>query len=284
MSTRPDPLAQADRTTDRVFYATGVLLDAQDFIDEQTSHRGRLARALNFLHGSGTAAGLRVVYEAEVPPAGDNPGREERLLVEPGVAVDRLGRLIEVPITICLRLGRWFESKADDLPLLAADTASNGSPRPDRVEVDLFLRYVVCEQGMTPATVPGNFDALGGIRPSRLRDYYDIDMIVRDRADSPLPYNHWAAVLAGVAEADRTAALREGIYSAWQMATKNWDEDDPDRLPEYVFGQDASSVFLARVTIPATAGPPAVRAGDVTVSDADRLFVYTPSALAAWLG
>lgn len=284
MNTRPDLLAQTDRTTDRVFYATGVLLDAQDFIDEQTYHRGRLARALNFLHGSGTAAGLRVVYEAEVPPDGENPGREERLLVEPGLAVDRLGRLIEVPHTACLRLGRWFEANASDLPVLEADTDDEGTARPSRVVVDLFLRYLACERGKTPAMAAGPYDALNAVQPSRLRDYYHIDLIPRDRADVPLPYNHWEKTLEGTAEADRPAALREAIYTAWDMATKDWDQDDPDRLPEYVFGQDASSVFLARVTIPSTVGPPAERAGDVTVSDTGRLFAYTTSALAAWLG
>lgn len=285
MSTRPDPLQEADRTTDRVFYATGVLLDAQDFIDEQTYHRGRQARALNFLAGSGTAAGLRVVYEPEEAPSGDDPGREERLLVEPGVAVDRLGRLVEVPHTACLRVGRWFEANAADLPVLAADTAPDGSSRPARVVVDLFLRYVACERGKTPAMAAGPYDALNAVQPSRLRDYYDIDLIVRDRADAPLPYNHWTDALDGVAPADRPAALREAIYTVWEMATKDWDQDDPDRLPEYVFGQDASSVFLARVTIPANPGPPAARAaGDVVVSDEGRLFVYTTSALVAWLG
>jgi hypothetical protein len=286
MSTRPDPLEQADRTTERVFYATGVLLDAQDFIDEQTYHRGRQARALNFLHGNGTVAGLRVVYEPEIPPAGDDdPGREERLLVEPGIAVDRLGRLVEVPTTACLRLGRWFDAHADDLPVLAADSASDGTPRPARVVVDLFLRFVACEQGKTPAMAAGPYDALNAVQPSRLRDYYDIDLIVRDRADAPLPYNHWANALEGVAPADRPAELREAIYTVWEMATKDWDQDDPNRLPEYVFGQDASGVFLARVTIPANAGPPATRgADDPSVSETGRLFAYTTSALVAWLG
>ena len=49
---------------DRVFYATGVLLDAKDFQDEQMYHRARLARALAYAHSSGTVAGLRVEYQA----------------------------------------------------------------------------------------------------------------------------------------------------------------------------------------------------------------------------
>ena len=75
----------------RPHYATGMLLGARDFADEQTYHRNRLARALAFatgagarrlpagsldagdgslgaigLHGGGTLAGLRVLHR----PAG----------------------------------------------------------------------------------------------------------------------------------------------------------------------------------------------------------------------
>ena len=54
-----DPLEQ-DAAPERVNYATGVLLDAQDFLDEQTYHRARLARALKYVVGMGTIAGLGV--------------------------------------------------------------------------------------------------------------------------------------------------------------------------------------------------------------------------------
>jgi hypothetical protein len=36
------------RKPQRPFYTTGMLLDAQDFSDEQTYHRGRLAQAIAF--------------------------------------------------------------------------------------------------------------------------------------------------------------------------------------------------------------------------------------------
>src|SRR5437870_11525741 len=99
MSTSKDPLTQ-ETHPDRVFYATGTLLDAADFSAEQMYHRGRLARALTYLHGSGTVAGLKVEWERPLM-AGADPkfpaGREETLRVHPGMAIDRLGRIIEVP-------------------------------------------------------------------------------------------------------------------------------------------------------------------------------------------
>src|SRR5262245_17321083 len=96
-----DPLFGQPRA-ERPAYATGILLDAADFTDEQTYHRGRLARALAFVAGGGTAAGLEVVY---VAASGDQP---EEIQVNAGLAIDRLGRLIEVPRPACLRLANWF--------------------------------------------------------------------------------------------------------------------------------------------------------------------------------
>ncbi len=64
-----DPL-YARPQPQRPFYATGMLLDAQDFSDEQTYHRGRLAQAIAFISGGGTLAGLRVAHHRRTrPPA-----------------------------------------------------------------------------------------------------------------------------------------------------------------------------------------------------------------------
>src|SRR5215212_6233762 len=87
-----DPLEKGPAAPDRVVYALGVLLDAQDFKDEQLYHRGRLARALAYLHGHGTVAGLAVRWDKPLLP-GDDPqfpqGREEEIVLKPGLAIDR---------------------------------------------------------------------------------------------------------------------------------------------------------------------------------------------------
>jgi hypothetical protein len=138
MSTRPDPLEDRDLRPDRLHYATGAMLDREDFLHEQLYHRGRLARALASLHGSGTVAGLR----AEVRPLGET---EELLNVTPGLAVDRLGRLVEVPRPACLRLGRWMEhlARTDRSALAAArydlrpgSPIRTGAPGPDDPQHD----------------------------------------------------------------------------------------------------------------------------------------------------
>src|SRR5947207_14982771 len=95
-----DPL-EAMPPPERVNYATGVLLAAEDFRDEQTYHRARLARLLSALVGFGTLAGLRVT-----PPAANDA--ELELQVAPGLAIDRFGRLVEITEPYCIRIARWF--------------------------------------------------------------------------------------------------------------------------------------------------------------------------------
>jgi hypothetical protein len=290
MSTRIDTLEKAPSSPDRVVYATGVLLDALDFEAEQNYHRGRLARALAYLHGSGTASGLRVDWEAPLEP-GDDPnfpdGREERLLVRPGVALDRLGRVIEVAATACLRLDRWFDGKRGVNQLVILPNVTVGALNfPNAVIADVFVNFVACERGKTPAFAAGPFDALDAVQPSRLRDFYDLELIVRDAVDAPLPTSPWAEVGTLGDPAARRDRVHEIIFDSWREGTDAWDESGPTPLPEHVAGQNPTAVFLARLVIPLDAADPPQRdmAQDVVVQNDVRQFVYTTGALLNWLG
>lgn len=290
MSTRKDTLEKAPSPPDRVVYATGVLLDALDFDTEQTYHRGRLARALAYLHGSGTVSGLHVDWE-EPLTAGADPnfpnGREERLLVNPGLALDRLGRLIEIPRAACIRLDRWFDGKrgVGQLVILPNVTVG-GSTFPNAVIADVFVRFVACERGKTPAFAAGPFDALDAVQPSRRRDFYDLELIMRDAVDAPLPANPWAEVSALGDATARRNKVHEILFASWREGTDAWDQDGPTRQPEHVVGQNPTAVFLARLTLPLTADNPPQRdtAQDVVVQNDVRQFVYTTGALVHWLG
>ena len=188
-----DPL-YARPLPERPAYATGMLLDAGDFADEQTYHRGRLARALAHLAGGGTLAGLRVSWQAEVAAGAD--AHPEEIRVEPGVAVDRLGRLVELPRPACIRLARWFDAQAasGDAVRLAsyADLARFASARsladdgalPARALVaDVFVRFVACEQGLAPSFATGPYDALDAVATSRLRDACELLLVPRPGLD-----------------------------------------------------------------------------------------------------
>ncbi|MBE7384883.1 MAG: hypothetical protein F6J95_026150 [Leptolyngbya sp. SIO1E4] len=307
--TQSDPLT-TPTSPDRVFYAPGILLAADDFQTEQLYHRSRLARVLAYLHGSGTAAGLWVYREALPNPdtAQDGPPAEaDRLVVEPGLAVDRLGRLVEVPRLACLRLNRWFRSQPQDDLFLNASV--NG------VIADVFIRFVTCDRGKTPAFAAGPFDALDAVQPSRLRDGYELSLRVRQEDTPPLPVSPWQIDATpadpppaeepptseaeptqselreqqarAIADSDRRLqALRHNaLFDAWNEGTDQRDQAGLRPLPEHLPGQDPTDLFLARLTIPAISSDGIISrdfSRDVEIDNYSRRFVYPTSALAEW--
>lgn len=272
-----DPFAPGDPLTaapdpERVNYATGVLLDAQDFRDEQTYHRGRLAAALTAAFGFGTLAGLRV----RPPEGGDG---ELELRVEAGLALDRHGRLVEVGEAHCIRLARWFEGQAT----AALRAAVRRDPRV-AVIVDVFLGAKTCARGKTPAFAAGPYDALDAVVPARLAEAPDLRIVPRAEAgDIPRPANFWPA-------ADAPAGDRlDAVMGAYSRGASDRADRALDPLQEHVEGEDPSAVLLARVSIPvdlAADAPAAERprlllTQPVEVDNTLRPFIFVPGK---WLG
>jgi hypothetical protein len=276
-----------------------MLLDAQDFTEEQTYHRGRLARALAFLSGGGTLAGLQVRHL----PA--TTTREEEIQVEPGLAVDRLGRLVEVPRPACLRLARWFtalQSDPDALGLASHDSLSrfvsqrlsdDGTPLPARALVaDVFIRFAACEVGLTPSFAQGPFDALNAVFTSRLRDAYELRLVPRPGLDDdysglPLPPGDPVIGDPGAGAAQRRNAVQDAVvvngYGGVGHAGGSGDLGAMPDLPA-LFG-DRSAVFLARVFIPVNGDTPPLRGGDPPLVDNWARRLLPPVALLGqWAG
>ena len=324
MSTKKDSLV-SELHPERVNYATGVLLNAEDFVAEQNYHRGRLARALGYLHGYGTVAGLRIVHEpattlmSELAAVSDNNpamgvvgeplgtfplgGRvavakrdshddseelEERITVQPGLAVDRYGRLIEVSKPYCLRLNRWFLSQETEKLENARHEADINA-----VVVDLFIRFVTCEHDKTPAFASGPFNSLDAVTASRLRDHFELFLVLRPKTlPLPIPVSPWES-LADVPVENRKSELQENILSSWREGSEFSDESGLNPLAEHTGVADTSSMLLARIEIPAIRGegtgtgadtPRPVRTEDPVVVDNQlRHFVYGAGALAQWM-
>ena len=294
-----DPL-YARPLPERPVYATGMLLDASDFADEQTYHRGRLARALAQLTGGGTLAGLRVAYQAAVLAG---PGqRPEEIRVDAGVAVDRLGRLIELPRPACLRLVPWFAAQSaidggDSLRRAAynglgrftsARLLADGGALPARAVVaDVFVRFVGCAQGYTPSFASGPYDALDAVVSSRLRDAYELLLVLRpglDDAFDGLPDR--GADLAAIADpAARQDRLHDAVLDAYPPSGRAGSPDELEALREHPDGVDRSAVFLARVLLPVDAADPPLRnPGEVRVDNWRRRFVPAISMVSRWIG
>ena len=247
----PDPLVSS-ASADRLHYSTGELLGADDFRDEQTYHRRQLARALLHLHGSGTIAGLAVQHRHR-PGDGTRPDEVE-IRVKPGLALDHAGRLIEVPRDACLRLRRWFQflagRDASDKEIglghlrrawrADATVAAGGA-----VIADLFLTFHQCPRGYTPAFASGPFDALDASQPSRVRDAYELSLVLRPEptADLPRATDPWREV------AD--APPDERIATALRISSSLW-ANGLQPAPENPAGVDPTALLLARLRIPAS--------------------------------
>lgn len=277
MTTRRDELLDAPEP-DRVNYRFGVMLDHTDFVVEQSYHRGRLARALAYLHGYGTAAGLEVVWEERGGPD------DEEIVIRPGIAVDPIGRLIEVPRDRCVRLRRWLETwDADKLRLYPAG-----------IVADVFIRFAPCEREKTPAFAHGNFDALDAVVGGRIRDGVEIRMVPRTEDSPPVPVTPWSA-LDGASPAERFGKLSKAILGAWRAAVPQGVDPETERLlrpereivPAGDLDRGLDWLFLARVTIPATPGSdggrPSRGPGDVDTNNEIRPFAIPVAALARCL-
>lgn len=289
--------------SERLHYATGELLGADDFRDEQTYHRRQLARALLFLHGSGAIAGLRATVEHR--PGQNGAPDEVHLEVEPGLALDRVGRLIEVPRSACLRLRRWFEfgaardprdERAGNFELDRDDLREafreGTTPGTGTVVADIYLAFHPCDRGYTPAFASGPFDALDASQPSRVRDAYELTLVPRPRATPdtlPVAFDPWAA-LEGTAAADRLASARArslDAYSTLAPPVLNHVGAFRDNPP----GVDPTAVLLTRITLPAAAAANPVSAprpdwsaatwpgASANLDNNVRNFLFPPAAL-----
>lgn len=281
MSTRHDDLL-TPRPPERLAYADGGLLTAELLTLEQRYHRARLGRLLAYLHGAGTVAGLDV----GIDPAGGGPEAEIR--VRPGLALDRLGRLIELDHDACLRLPPWFDQQVAE-PLgearIEAARRDAGNGLPEHIAADVYIAFELCSRSPQPAFATGNADQMDGVAPSRLLELARLSLLIRESGDDRLPR---AALPALGGDA---AALRD------HKRTRLWDalrlQGDPPRLPaggtlsEHRFPeQDGSEVFLARLRLPVARDGDGVLRFDPNQAPAveqdGRVYSYAAAEL-AWL-
>ena len=269
-----DPLEQ-ELAAERLNYSIGQMLDATDLRDEQTYHRARLARLAKYLLGHGTLAGLRVVA-----PDADDP--EAHLTLEPGVALDRYGRLVEISSPQCIRLARWFDDRGD-AELNAASHSEPRVPKDDMVVADLFLSAHSCGAAKTPAFATGPFDALDAVVSSRLAERGSLELVLRQEggpAPIPEPANQWP----GGGNADKQL---KAVLGSWDEGTENRTADGPNPLAEHVSGHDPAAIFLARIFLPIK--PPSApetrprlqMSKRVVVDNSKRPFIFFPGK---WFG
>jgi hypothetical protein len=254
----------------RVAYRNGILLYASDFQQEQQYHRSRLALVLSQTFGFGTIAGLKVEWFAAgtLRPEDNLPRPEDELIVQPGLALDRAGRLIEVTPKQFLRLNRWFAFEAAQ-PGAALKVFDDGG---DHFFVaDLFLGFSEWPQGLRPGFPEPASDATDAIVPSRTNDGFALQLVARNcDPDTQLPK---VPAKRFPTTPTTKAAMLAAVYAAYEPQGPASNQEYPQG-----FG-DTTAVFLARIRIPIEP-PPAddsplqrLAAEDVIVDDADRPIV-----------
>lgn len=134
----------------RVNYRFGLVLGADEFMQEDTYLRESDWLAVRALFGYGTVAGLKV----EASPAGS---ADPEVKVLPGLAVNPRGQFMSVNAEQCARLNTWL-SRVENRRKVAQGTSSipvTGSPPPPAGTQRLFvvLNHEECETD--PVAVPG---------------------------------------------------------------------------------------------------------------------------------
>ena len=279
---KTDDILRSVTDPDRVFYQTGVMLNSDDFFAEQNYHRGRLARALKYTNGTGTLAGLKVEFDKEVSEVEADEDLE-KIIVKPGLAIDRLGRQIEVSRSYCLRISRWYNNQsANDLRESWHQENSLWQGSVSGVVVDVFIKFISCEIGKTPSFSAGPFDSIDTVTTSRLRDSSEIDFIMRKESEPGVPLNKWPD-FSEIADGQKATVMRKAIFDAWDEGSMSESIKALEPQSEHAAGQDSSSLFLARVIIPAdeaSAGnKPERRDENIVINNSLRLFVITNDAL-----
>jgi hypothetical protein len=268
----------------RVYYATGRMLGVEDFQAEQDYHRGRLARTLLQLYGSGTVSGLLVQTD------GNADVTKLEVQVKPGMAIDRVGRIIEVPRTVCIVLQNWLTQYVDAWQSQQSGNAPGTSPIADpntaihdgkNLTVDVFATFVPCTRGVTPCfAAQDDYDATDAFSPNRLLDSFAMQLVLRTDTAPKTPLDPWAGLGA---QQPTPAALRQSMLTGTLGPSGT--------LAEYPPNFDQTAVYLARILVPATAGatgkPPTwnlAGLGSSNIDNTSRLFVIPVSVLSRWNG
>jgi len=261
---------------ERVAYTNGMLLDEADFETEQSYHRWRLSMLARYLNGTGTVAGLNVEMDVEDP---------RRLAITPGLGVDRAGRIIQSPLTLCLNIDNWYQDRVDEDPdeaRRAFNTGTDGGP--DHILADVFLGFRECEAAKRPAFEEGDFDALGSVAPLRLREAVEATLVLRTEENPALPRSMLPTISGTTPEA-RLESLDAFKREQGWLEDIWWDDFDSELSldVEHPNDQLVADIFLARVQIPATDGtPPTLNTTiDPVIANEGRRMVYSAADLIA---
>ncbi|WP_308367699.1 MULTISPECIES: hypothetical protein [unclassified Microbulbifer] len=118
----------------------GMLLGVEDFRTLDAYHRGKMWFHSSWLHRQGTIWGLGVALD----------GERSEVRVEPGAALDELGRELLLHRAACLSLGAWYQEHKDD-PELAEIVEVNEDTGAVTFSAHVVIQFRACLERQVPA-------------------------------------------------------------------------------------------------------------------------------------
>jgi hypothetical protein len=200
--------------------------------------------------------------------------------VTAGLAIDRVGRMIEVPRPVCIRLQPWLANQSSS-DLTSALHSGN-------ILVDVFATFIPCTRGVTPCfATQDDYDATDAFSPNRLLDSFAMQLVLRTDSNPQLPQDPWLSVgpapTTGITPII-TQELKQTILSAnsGPAATSPFSSNGP-APGEYPPDFDLSAVFLARLSIPAT-NATTFNLTQISIDNLSRLFLFPLSLVGRCVG
>jgi hypothetical protein len=214
--------------------------------------------------------------------------QQPEIAVTAGLAIDRVGRMIVVPATVCIRIQPWFAG-LNPSDLISAFAAGNQTS----ILVDVFATFAPCTQGVTPCfATQEDYDATDAFSANRTLDSFAMQLVLRSDNNPQFPKDPWllgGTVPTGALSASPMLAVQQMLLSANAGPQASPPFAAGNQVPAEIPPQfDPSSVFLARITIPAKAGnagdPLNCNLGNLSIDNLKRLFVYPPALVARSIG
>ena len=118
----------------------GMLLGVEDFKTVDAYHRGKMWFHNGWLHRQGVIWGLKVSIDAE----------RNEIRVEPGAAIDGMGRELYLQQAACLNLNSWYQEHKDD-PELAEIITVDEDTGAITFDAHVIIKLKACLNRQVPA-------------------------------------------------------------------------------------------------------------------------------------
>lgn len=154
----------------RVAYEAGMMLGLEATRDEQAYHRRRLSRHQYWFQGYGTLAGMRV-SQAPATHANSTDDITVRLLVSPGIGIDRLGREVLIHEPYCVNLKEWVAAQR------ASDLQNGYDDANDTLWLKVYVRQQDCPVAQQPVLARKLNLSTDAVQPSRTQDSVRLELV-----------------------------------------------------------------------------------------------------------